>query len=361
MGLTIALAYCGWGKVEPNPMVGCVILDRDSKLLSTAYHEVFGGPHAEVNAFAGLSNEALAGAQVFVSLEPCSHHGKTPPCAELVKTYPIKELCIGLLDPNPLVAGKGMKAIEEAGITVSLYDGVFKEELERLTERFFYYITNKKSFWAAKIATSLDAVMALNSGESQWITNETSREKVHFLRAAYAAIAVGKKTIERDNPRLNVRHKGYPDKKQKLLIFTRSSDDSFLLDKKVLEYFETEDIILLVSSNRNSRSQTKRGYHLIEFDQSTDTWKDQLSECLFVDHNIHSVFVEPGPGLLSFLLEARLLQKLYHFQAPCLLGSSHQSFTKQFFVNQLSDRFELKPQSLEELRGDLFREYRLTT
>ena len=201
MDLALELAEKGKGYVNPNPMVGAVVI-KDGEIVGKGWHKFYGGPHAEVYALdeAGAKAE---GATIYVTLEPCSHFGKTPPCAEKIKKMKIKKCVIACLDPNPIVAGRGKKILEEAGIEVVV--GVREKEAKELNKVFMKYITEKNPYLFLKCAITLDGKIATNERDSKWITNEKSREKVQFLRHEYMGIMVGINTLINDNPRLTAR------------------------------------------------------------------------------------------------------------------------------------------------------------
>lgn len=201
MDLALELAEKGRGYVNPNPMVGAVVV-KDGEIVGKGWHKFYGGPHAEVYALdeAGAKAE---GTTIYVTLEPCSHFGKTPPCAEKIKKMKIKKCVIACLDPNPIVAGRGKKILEEAGIEVVV--GVREKEAKELNKVFMKYITEKNPYLFLKCAITLDGKIATNERDSKWITNEKSREKVQFLRHEYMSIMVGINTLINDNPRLTAR------------------------------------------------------------------------------------------------------------------------------------------------------------
>ena len=201
MDLALELAEKGRGYVNPNPMVGAVVV-KDGEIVGKGWHKFYGGPHAEVYVLdeAGAKAE---GATIYVTLEPCSHFGKTPPCAEKIKKMKIKKCVIACLDPNPIVAGRGKKILEEAGIEVVV--GVREKEAKELNKVFMKYITEKNPYLFLKCAITLDGKIATNERDSKWITNEKSREKVQFLRHEYMSIMVGINTLINDNPRLTAR------------------------------------------------------------------------------------------------------------------------------------------------------------
>ena len=197
----IQLAKKGEGWTNPNPMVGAVIV-KDGRIIGEGYHKKCGELHAERNAIASLT-ESAEGATIYVTLEPCCHYGKTPPCADKIIEKKIGRVVVGALDPNPLVAGRGIEKIRNAGIEVKT--GVLAEESIKLNEIFMKYIVNKEPFVLYKSAMSLDGKIATSTGESQWISCEASRREVHELRHQYMAIMVGSQTVLDDDPMLNCR------------------------------------------------------------------------------------------------------------------------------------------------------------
>ena len=199
------LALKGRGKVSPNPLVGCVIVDVNGHRIGAGYHKKYGGAHAEVEAVQSVeSPDALKDATVYVTLEPCSHHGKTSPCADLLASLPIKRVVIAQKDPNPLVNGSGIEKLRAHGIDVSL--GVLEQEAEQLNEFFNHAQRFGRPFVTLKIAQSVDGFLTAANGDSQWITGKAARKKVHEWRSYYDAIMIGRQTAMADNPKLTVRH-----------------------------------------------------------------------------------------------------------------------------------------------------------
>lgn len=201
MELALMLAEKGSGSVNPNPLVGAVIV-KDNKIIGMGYHEKYGENHAERNAVKNAL-EDVEGSTLYVTLEPCAHYGKTPPCVDLVIEKKFKRVVIGMLDPNPLVAGKSIKKLQENNIEVSV--GVKEDECRKLNEVFIKYIATKIPFVVLKSAASLDGRIATADGESKWITCEESRRDGHKLRNKYMGILVGINTVIADNPKLNCR------------------------------------------------------------------------------------------------------------------------------------------------------------
>lgn len=200
---TFYLAKKGQGKVSPNPLVGCVIVNKD-KIIGEGYHEKYGNDHAEINAIKSIqNNQLIKNSSVFINLEPCSYHGKTPPCvAELIKLQP-KEIIISNMDPNPKVNGKGIIMLKNHGIKVIC--DVLKNKGEQLNKRFFTFVRKKRPYIILKWAETINGMMANEKNASKWISNKLSRQIVHKWRAYEDAILVGASTVEHDNPHLTVR------------------------------------------------------------------------------------------------------------------------------------------------------------
>lgn len=204
MKMALELAEKGCGFTSPNPMVGAVIV-KNGKVIGSGYHKKYGELHAERNALLSCA-EAPEGSTLYVTLEPCCHFGKTPPCTDAIIESKIKTVVIGSADPNPLVAGKGIDILKEHGIRVKT--GILKDQCDKLNEVFFHYIRNQTPFVVMKYAMTMDGKIATYSGKSRWITNEASREQVHSSRHKYAAIMVGVNTVIADDPMLTCRIPG---------------------------------------------------------------------------------------------------------------------------------------------------------
>lgn len=201
MRRALALARLGEGRTSPNPMVGCVVV-RDGRIISEGYHEKYGENHAERNALLRCTEDP-AGADLYVTLEPCCHQGKTPPCTDIIIEKKIGRVFVGSTDPNPKVAGGGLKILRESGIAVET--GILEDACLKLNEVFFHYIRTGKPFVAAKYAMSADGKIACASGDSKWITCGEARRQVHMLRKRYSGILAGIGTVLADDPMLNCR------------------------------------------------------------------------------------------------------------------------------------------------------------
>lgn len=343
MAFAIALAFRGWAHVKSNPMVGCVALDRKGQLVSFGYHEKYGQGHAEVNALNAIAKEELEGGKLFVTLEPCSHYGKTPPCSELVKTYPLKKLVVGNMDPNPLVSGKGIDQVKESGIEVELYEGELESDLQFLNEIFFHQMQKQEAFFAIKFASSLDGAIALQSGESKWISNEESREEVQRLRAGYNALAFGAQTLVRDNPRFNVRLPEFADQEKNILIFCRNTDFSRFKDKQLFDIHKKEKIHWL-TTGEHLRESSFEGMKLLSLDWSQENIAGDLKSYIYKNWGITSVFCEPGSQLFDLLYKHEVIDRFYQFVSPVLLGQDSLRVSDKLKMENMASvpRFKLQ-------------------
>ncbi len=288
---TFDLARLGMGSVSPNPQVGCVIV-RDGEVIGEGWHRKYGEAHAEVNAVASISDKnLLTGSTVYVNLEPCSHHGKTPPCSDLLIQRGIKKVVISNLDTNPLVAGNGVRKLQEAGIEV--VSGVLDKEGRELNKRFFTFHEKQRPFIILKWAQTSDGFVAHSNYESRWISNEFSRLQVHKWRSEEDAVLVGTKTAAHDNPNLTVRDwSGRNPVRLVIDRFLRLSDKLNLFDKKV----PTVCFNVL-------KHEEHTNLKLIRLDE-----QDFIPQLLTWLHNekIQSVIIEGGSLTLSLFIEAGL-------------------------------------------------------
>lgn len=346
----MAIAICeglkGAGYVSPNPLVGCVILDREGRLISTGYHKKYGGPHAEIEALKGLSDDLIEGASVYVTLEPCAHHGKTPPCAEKLAKLPIGKVVYGIIDPNPLVSGKGVEILRQAGIAVEGFNDL-KDDLEELPEVFLHNVRHKKPFVALKVATSMDGQMGLQSGDSKWITNEKSREYAHYLRGIYDAILIGRRTLLIDDPSLNVRHKDFAGKKNKVVMLDPEGECAARLkSSKLFKCHDPQDIFYVVGTGlaESLKATTDlEGIQVVEvpLDATKGLDIDRMLDLLY-QGGVHSLLVEGGAYVYQSFLTQKKVQRVYQFQAPILLGAkTGLSWTKGFGVATMSEKITL--------------------
>jgi diaminohydroxyphosphoribosylaminopyrimidine deaminase/5-amino-6-(5-phosphoribosylamino)uracil reductase len=352
MSLAIKIAKQGVGRVSPNPFVGCVVLSKNGTLLSSGYHEIYGGPHAEINALNNLNEEALKEARVFITLEPCSHYGKTPPCAKRLAELPIQEVIYGLLDPNPLVSGKGIELLQCAGKKVTQFFGR-NEELEELCEVFLLNQRKNQVFVSLKVATSLDGMMGLKSGESKWLTGEASRNHAHYLRATHDAVLVGVNTILLDNPSLNIRNPQFVNKTNIVVILDPNGKCiSRLVNLNVTKTHTASELFIFTQE----KSVIKSDYCQVFAAPLIDEKNFDLNFILQIlwDKNIRSVLVEGGAYTLSEFLNQNKAHRLYQFLAPQLIGGNNGlNWSSQFTVNKLQDRITLTQIKISNFDQDL--------
>ena len=312
----LALALQGAGSVSPNPMVGSVIV-YNGEIIGEGFHQKFGGPHAEVNAVASVSNQALLPhSTLYVNLEPCSHFGKTPPCSDLIIEKGIPRVVIGCRDPHVAVAGKGTEKLIAAGIEVT--EGVLEAECKKLNEAFITTHTAAMPLVALKLAETLDGKIATSQGASQWITGEPARREVHRLRSIYDAVIISEATIRADDALLTVRHCSGRNPLRVVL-------DRQLKAPLTAKIFGSEAETILFTSSLSSGlpkvdQLRQRGVTVIFVNERAE--KLDLRQLLLELHkrNILSVMVEGGSSLSASFIREKLADKIYMFLAPKLFG-----------------------------------------
>ncbi|WP_138160304.1 bifunctional diaminohydroxyphosphoribosylaminopyrimidine deaminase/5-amino-6-(5-phosphoribosylamino)uracil reductase RibD [Peptoniphilus catoniae] len=315
MKLALDLAKGGMGYVNPNPMVGAVIV-KNGKIIGQGYHQVYGKEHAEVNAI-NSAIEDPKGSTIYVTLEPCSHYGSQPPCSKKLIEVGIKKVVIGSKDPNPLVAGRGIKELKDNGIEV--VEGVLEDECLKLNEIFFHYIKNKKPFVAMKYAMSLDGKIATSTGDSKWISCEKSREDVHRLRLKYSSILVGLGTVLKDDPMLNCRLHGVNKNPIRIICDTNLRTP---LDSKIAKSArEIKTFIATSEKNKNSfKPYIDLGFEGIFLNESKIGVDLKELFAYLGEIKIDSVLVEGGGIINDSLLKSGCLNKVYAYIAPILIG-----------------------------------------
>jgi len=320
----LALARKGAGSVSPNPMVGALVV-KNGKVIGRGYHQRFGEAHAEVNAIRNAT-ASPEGATLYVSLEPCSFTGKTPPCTDLIIRSKIKRVVAAMKDPNPRVSGKGILQLQKAGIEVTC--GIAEREAQALNESFTKFINTQEPFVALKIAQTLDGKIADKNARSKWITNEKSRRYVHQLRGEYDAVLVGAGTVHHDNPSLTVREVAGRNPVRVIV------DGNFSVPEKATMFRDgAARTIVYINSKRSKKYAAKRdrleknGIEIVEFPGST-TGAISLTKILrhLGSEGIASVLVEGGAATFSHLIEQGQVDKYYIFIAPKLIGQGLDAF-----------------------------------
>lgn len=305
----LRLARRGMGHTNPNPMVGAVLVKND-RIIGHGYHRQAGFPHAEIEAIRSL-RENPEGATLYVTLEPCCHSGRTSPCTDAIIGAGIKRVVYAVDDPNPRVCGKGAAAIHKANIDIT--SGILEKEARRLNEAFFTFHREKRPYIAIKFACSLDGKIATKTGDSKWITDEKARLFARKLRSKYQAILVGINTVLSDNPHLGIRIKGKKDP-TRIIIDSRFR---IPLNAQVLR-----DSNIMIATTAHDREKAKilrdQGVTLIRFDSSVIPIAALLEE--LGKRQIISILIEGGGETIGRFADAKLVDKVYAFHAPILIG-----------------------------------------
>ncbi len=317
MKRAIHLAKKGVGFTSPNPLVGAVIV-KGGKVIGEGYHQNYGSNHAEVEAI-NSSKVSVKGATIYVNLEPCSHYGKTPPCANRIVAEKISRVVIATLDPNPKVAGKGIEILKKNNIEVVV--GVLEKEAKQLNEIFIKYITEKIPYVFLKYAMTIDGKIASNKGDSRWITNDKSRQQVHKLRNRVGAIMVGIGTIIADDPSLNSRiNKGVGKDPIRIII---DSECRISTDAKVIKIDSLARTLVVVTK----RAKPERiaaieatGTDILVVDQKKGKVDLVKLMKLLGLRGIDSILIEGGGKLNYSALEDNLVDKVYAYIAPKIIG-----------------------------------------
>lgn len=349
MRLAMQLAGNAIGRTSPNPLVGAVIV-KDNRVVGCGWHRKAGTPHAEVHAL-NQAGELAQGADVYVTLEPCAHYGKTPPCAKALVEAKVKNVYGGLLDVNPKVAGKGFKILEDAGIHVEY--GFLQDELRKQNEVFFKWIEHKKPFVVLKAAMTLDGKIATATGQSKWITNETSRAYGYKLRDIYDGIMVGINTVIEDNPMLTARVDGG---KNPIRIVVDSSlkidiNANVVQDKSAKTIVATTDkankdkILKLQAQNVDVIVVDKDENDKVDIEKLLDILGQQ---------NICSILVEGGATLSGSFVAKKLVDKVYFFIAPKIIGGKEaKTPVAGTGILNLQEALALKDIQIEKLEEDV--------
>jgi len=334
----LELAKKGEGAVSPNPLVGSIVLDKDGNVVGKGCHEKYGQAHAEINALNQAGNKAEGGT-IYVSLEPCSHHGKTPPCIDRIIKEKIKTLVVGMTDPNPLVSGEGIKKAKNAGIEV--IENILATECEKTNEIFIKNITAKKPFIAVKTASTIDGKIATSTGSSKWITSEAAREEVQRLRNKYDAIITGSNTIIADNPSLTCRQQGGKNPVRVII-------DSQLRTPANSKVYNDDGTSIIIATSENIDKNKLKIYpeyiNIIKCPLNYDNKIDleYLVEKLYAQE-IFSILIESGGKLNGAFLKYNLIDKVYFFIAPKIIGdnTSISSF-EGFKIENINESKEFK-------------------
>lgn len=346
MERAIELSKLGSGNVSPNPLVGAVIV-KNNKVIGEGYHKVYGGNHAEVNAIES-ANESINGATMYVTLEPCSHYGNTPPCAKRIVEEKIAKVVIGMVDPNPLVAGKGIDILEQAGVKVEFSS--LEEECMKVNEKFLKYIKNKKPFIALKWASSLDGKIATKTKKSKWISNEESREFVQKLRNDYTGILVGINTILDDNPKLTCRLENGINP----IRIVMDTNGRIPIESQVFK--EAGRIIVLVSEGISKDTESRLATSKAEIIKcKTKFGKIDLHDgiCKLGEKGIDSILIEGGSTINSSFINENLIDKIYCFIAPKIIGADGICAIGNLGLDEVNECKKLEIRNIKSFHNDI--------
>ena len=345
MSQALSLAIKGAGKTKPNPCVGCVIV-RDKSIIGQGYHSKAGGMHAEIIALeeaGGLARNA----DLYVTLEPCAHYGRTPPCLESIISAGIKRVFVAMEDPNPLVKGKGISILRENNIEV--IKDVLIEQAKEINLGFISRMNLNRPYVRSKIAISLDGRTSLRGGESQWISSEDSRRDVQIWRENCCAILTGVGTVNFDNPNLTVRHISEQEQPLRVILDSNLSID---LNSKIL----TQENVLLVYGD-DPKNKLKlltdskvRTLYLPLNKKKINLYK--LMEYL-AKIEINNLWVEAGPNLNGSLLELGLIDELIAYMAPILLGGNANPMFNNPILKSVKNKIHLKLHDVRNVGCDL--------
>jgi diaminohydroxyphosphoribosylaminopyrimidine deaminase / 5-amino-6-(5-phosphoribosylamino)uracil reductase len=348
--LAIEIAKKGMGYVAPNPLVGCVII-KNERIIGAGFHEKYGGKHAEINAIESAI-ENVDGGTMYINLEPCSHHGLTPPCANRIIESNIKRVVVGTLDMNPLVSGSGIKKLKSAGIDVKV--GILENECVNLNKFFFKYILTGLPYVAIKAAQTLDGRIADEHGASKWISSSQSRRFVHELRSKYDAVLVGAGTVKQDDPNLTVRLVEGRNPRR-VVIDTNLSIKS--TNKLYLNNGDKKLIIVTSVNNLDKKNKIKRltnaGAQVIfvnEDEKKKLNLKDVLKELGKL--KISSVLVEGGGCVFTSFIKKNLYDEILLFISPKILGSG-LPVVSNIGIRSIRNALKLKINNCEKIGDDL--------
>ncbi len=330
MDLALKLARLGMHGVGANPMVGCVI-EKDGKIIAKGYHQTFGQAHAEINALNQINHQAQ-GATLYVTLEPCSHQGKTPPCAQAIIDSGAKKVIIAILDPNPLVSGKGVAILKKAGIEVEV--GLLEDQALVQNRGFIKRMKTGLPFVTCKIAMSLDGKTSMSSGESKWITSSSARANVQKLRSEHQAIITGSGTILADNPSMTVRLDHLNIAPLRVVI-----DGKNQIAGKTLNIF-SDDAPTQIFNRENTQLNQLGKLDLY----------DVLAQ--LGGQGVNSVLLEAGPGLIGAMIEENLINEFIIYTAPVFMGSDANSMTT-LPIKNMTDKINLDISDIRMVGNDI--------
>ncbi len=350
MQRALELAARGEGRVEPNPMVGCVVV-RDGQIVGEGWHQRFGGPHAEFEALRAAGDRARD-ATLYVTLEPCCHHGKTPPCTEAIIRARLRRVIAALEDPFPRVTGRGMAALERAGIAVE--QGVLAEEARNVCAPYLKLIETGYPWVLAKWAMTLDGKIATTSGDSRWISGPASRRRVHQLRGRVDAILVGRRTAQRDDPTLTARPGG-PRTATRVVV---DSAAQLALDSRLVRTVDQAPVLVAASSAANRRHCRQLEDAGVEVFICADQDPNQRLLALLAElgrRQMTNVLAEGGAALLGSLRDLGQIDEVHVLVAPKLTGgATAPGPLGGAGIDHLADAWQLDAMRIEPSGEDVY-------
>lgn len=345
----LELASKGKGRTNPNPLVGCVVV-KNNKIIGKGYHKKAGGPHAERIALKQAGKEADK-AVLYTNLEPCTHYGRTSPCTQKIIESGVSKVVYSMIDPNPMNNGKGVAELKSEGIEVK--GGILKEKAQELNSVYIKYITKKLPYITIKVAQSLDGKIATSTGQCRWISGKQSREKVQELRNIIDAVAVGINTVMVDNPSLIPRLKEKQIKKVSRIVFDSKLRIPF--NSKLMDRVEEFPLIIVTSSKIDLEKKNlleERGVKVI----ISGNHKVQLLKAMekLAKEEITHILVEGGGNIVASLLEGKLVDEVFCFIAPKIIGGRDAvTSVEGKGINDVNQAIELKNLSIERIEKDI--------
>ena len=350
MRLALDLARKAEGKTSPNPVVGAVIV-KSGKIIAKGYHKKAGSPHAEIIALRKAGRKSI-GADLYVNLEPCCHHGKTPPCTEAIIAAGIKRVVLGIRDPNPLVRGKGIRFLKKQGIEVDV--GILKRDCKEVNETFIKYITTGRPWVILKSALSLDGKVATLTGDSRWISGPKAREYAHQLRSKVDAVLVGAETVRVDDPRLTVRlnKKGIRNPVRVVV----AGKQPIPVSSKIFNNALRERVICATTASQSLSQKKKlqlKGVELLSMKYK----RKKVDLSLLMDKlgkmGITSIMIEGGAEISGDALKEKIVDKVIYFIAPKIIGGKRAPGpVGGQGISKLKDFIQLKDMSVAKLGDD---------
>jgi len=350
MRWAIALALEGQGRTSPNPMVGAVVVLND-EIIAEGFHRRVGGAHAEVNALKGAGSRAR-GADIYVTLEPCSYHGRTPPCVDAIIAAGIARVFIGTRDPNPRVNGSGIALLKKVGIEV--VEGVLEKSCHDINEAYNKYIVTGLPFIRAKVAMSLDGKLATHTGDSRWITNSESREHVHRMRSSVDAVMIGGGTVRRDDPRLTVRL-GVPRRIQPRAIIV---DGTLNIPRNSKLLQRAKGSLIFVTTDRAPKSRVKwleKGGSEVIICRALQNGRVSIPDMMksLAAIGITSILAEGGAKLHAALFSGGFVDGIMAYISPKIIGGDGIDFLPGVKIKTMKDVTELKNVQIHTFGNDV--------